>query len=138
MARVQDIQEEGGKLVITGDEELDIRDVFDLLKIDSDQDSSEFHYVEGSAESGADGSVTSNVTVQESAMVDFSPEALEYTGEGADAIHAAADDAEADNGFVDDLTEEIGNIFEPKKDNKSKGNVFAGPDGQGVQEEVYG
>ena len=71
-------------------------------------------------------------------MVDFSPEALEYTGEGADAIHAAADDAEADNGFVDDLTEEIGNIFEPKKDNKSKGNVFAGPDGQGVQEEVYG
>ena len=120
VARVQDIQEEGGKLVITGDEELDIRDVFDLLKIDSDQDSSEFHYVEGSAESGADGSVTSNVTVQEPAMVDFSPEALEYTGEGADAIHAAADDAEADNGFVDDLTEEIGNIFEPKKDNKSK------------------
>lgn len=120
VARVQDIQEEGGKLVITGDEELDIRDVFDLLKIDSDQDSSEFHYVEGSAESGADGSVTSNVTVQESAMVDFSPEALEYTGEGADAIHAAADDADADNGFVDDLTEEIGNIFEPKKDNKSK------------------
>ena len=120
VARVQDIQEEGSKLVITGDEELDIRDVFDLLKIDSDQDSSEFHYVEGSAESGADGSVTSNVTVQESAMVDFSPEALEYTGEGADAIHAAADDAEADNGFVDDLTEEIGNIFEPKKDNQSK------------------
>ncbi len=120
VARVQDIQEEGGKLVITGDEELDIRDVFDLLKIDSNQDSSEFHYVEGSAESGADGSVTSNVTVQEPAMVDFSPEALEYTGEGADAIHAAADDAEADNGFVDDLTEEIGNIFEPKKDNKSK------------------
>lgn len=120
VARVQDIQEEGGKLVITGDEELDIRDVFDLLKIDSDQDSSEFHYVEGSAESGADGSVTSNVTVQEPAMVDFSPEALEYTGEGADAIHAAANDAEADNGFVDDLTEEIGNIFEPKKDNKSK------------------
>lgn len=120
VARVQDIQEEGGKLVITGDEELDIRDVFDLLKIDSDQDSSEFHYVEGSAESGADGSVTSNVTVQESAMVDFSPEALEYTGEGADAIHAAADDADADNGFVNDLTEEIGNIFEPKKDNKSK------------------
>lgn len=120
VARVQDIQEEGGKLVITGDEELDIRDVFDLLKIDSDQDSSEFHYVEGSAESGADGSVTSNVTVQESAMVDFSPEALEYTGEGADAIHAAADDAEADNGFVDDLTEAIGNIFEPKKDNPSK------------------
>lgn len=120
VARVQDIREEGGKLVITGDEELDIRDVFDLLKIDSDQDSSEFHYVEGSAESGADGSVTSNVTVQESAMVDFSPEALEYTGEGADAIHAAADDAEADNGFVDDLTEDIGNIFEPKKDNQSK------------------
>lgn len=120
VARVQDIQEEGGKLVITGDEELDIRDVFDLLKIDSDQDSSEFHYVEGSAESGADGSVTSNVTVQESAMVDFSPEALEYTGEGTDAIHAAADDADADNGFVDDLTEEIGNIFEPKKDNQSK------------------
>ena len=120
VARVQDIQEEGGKLVITGDEELDIRDVFDLLKIDSDQDSSEFHYVEGSAESGADGSVTSNVTVQEPAMVDFSPEALEYTGEGADAIHAAADDAEADNGFVNDLTEAIGNIFEPKKDNKSK------------------
>ena len=120
VARVQDIQEEGGKLVITGDEELDIRDVFDLLKIDSDQDSSEFHYVEGSAESGADGSVTSNVTVQESAMVDFSPEALEYTGEGADAIRAAADDADADNGFVDDLTEEIGNIFEPKKDNQSK------------------
>lgn len=120
VARVQDIQQEGGKLVITGDEELDIRDVFDLLKIDSDQDSSEFHYVEGSAESGADGSVTSNVTVQESAMVDFSPEALEYTGEGADAIHAAADDAEADNGFVDDLTEDIGNIFEPKKDNQSK------------------
>lgn len=120
VARVQDIQEEGGKLVITGDEELDIRDVFDLLKIDSDQDSSEFHYVEGSAESGADGSVTSNVTVQESAMVDFSPEALEYTGEGADAIHAAADDADADNGFVDDLTEDIGNIFEPKKDNQSK------------------
>ena len=120
VARVQDIQEEGGKLVITGDEELDIRDVFDLLKIDSDQDSSEFHYVEGSAESGADGSVTSNVTVQESAMVDFSPEALEYTGEGADAIHTAADDAEADNGFVDDLTEDIGNIFEPKKDNQSK------------------
>lgn len=120
VARVQDIQEEGGKLVITGDEELDIRDVFDLLKIDSDQDSSEFHYVEGSAESGADGSVTSNVTVQESAIVDFSPEALEYTGEGADAIHAAADDAEADNGFVDDLTEDIGNIFEPKKDNQSK------------------
>lgn len=120
VARVQDIQEEGGKLVITGDEELDIRDVFDLLKIDSDQDSSEFHYVEGSAESGADGSVTSNVTVQESAMVDFSPEALEYTGEGADAIHAAADDAEADNGFVNDLTEAIGNIFEPKKDNPSK------------------
>lgn len=120
VARVQDIQEEGGKLVITGDEELDIRDVFDLLKIDSDQDSSEFHYVEGSAESGADGSVTSNVTVQESAMVDFSPEALEYTGEGADAIHTAADDADADNGFVDDLTEDIGNIFEPKKDNQSK------------------
>lgn len=120
VARVQDIREEGGKLVITGDEELDIRDVFDLLKIDSDQDSSEFHYVEGSAESGADGSVTSNVTVQESAMVDFSPEALEYTGEGADAIHAAADDADADNGFVDDLTEDIGNIFEPKKDNQSK------------------
>lgn len=120
VARVQDIQEEGGKLVITGDEELDIRDVFDLLKIDSDQDSSEFHYVEGSAESGADGSVTSNVTVQESAIVDFSPEALEYTGEGADAIHAAADDADADNGFVDDLTEDIGNIFEPKKDNQSK------------------
>lgn len=120
VARVQDIREEGGKLVITGDEELDIRDVFDLLKIDSDQDSSEFHYVEGSAESGADGSVTSNVTVQESAIVDFSPEALEYTGEGADAIHAAADDAEADNGFVDDLTEDIGNIFEPKKDNQSK------------------
>lgn len=120
VARVQDIQEEGGKLVITGDEELDIRDVFDLLKIDSDQDSSEFHYVAGSAESGADGSVTSNVTVQESAMVDFSPEALEYTGEGADTIRAAADDAEADNGFVDDLTEEIGNIFEPKKDNQSK------------------
>ena len=120
VARVQDIREEGGKLVITGDEELDIRDVFDLLKIDSDQDSSEFHYVEGSAESGADGSVTSNVTVQESAIVDFSPEALEYTGEGADAIHAAADDADADNGFVDDLTEEIGNIFEPKKDNQSK------------------
>ena len=120
VARVQDIREEGGKLVITGDEELDIRDVFDLLKIDSDQDSSEFHYVEGSAESGADGSVTSNVTVQESAMVDFSPEALEYTGEGADAIHTAADDAEADNGFVDDLTEDIGNIFEPKKDNQSK------------------
>ena len=120
VARVQDIQEEGGKLVITGDEELDIRDVFDLLKIDSDQDSSEFHYVEGSAESGADGSVTSNVTVQESAMVDFSPEALEYTSEGADAIHAAADDADADNGFVDDLTEDIGNIFEPKKDNQSK------------------
>ena len=120
VARVQDIQEEGGKLVITGDEELDIRDVFDLLKIDSDQDSSEFHYVEGSAESGADGSVTSNVTVQESAMVDFSPEALEYTGEGADAIHAAADDADADNSFVDDLTEDIGNIFEPKKDNQSK------------------
>ena len=120
VARVQDIQEEGGKLVITGDEELDIRDVFDLLKIDSDQDSSEFLYVEGSAESGADGSVTSNVTVQESAMVDFSPEALEYTGEGTDAIHAAADDADADNGFVDDLTEEIGNIFEPKKDNQSK------------------
>ena len=120
VARVQDIQEEGGKLVITGDEELDIRDVFDLLKIDSDQDSSEFHYVEGSAESGADGSVTSNVTVQESAMVDFSPEALEYTGEGADAIRAAADDADADNGFVDDLTEDIGNIFEPKKDNQSK------------------
>lgn len=120
VARVQDIREEGGKLVITGDEELDIRDVFDLLKIDSDQDSSEFHYVEGSAESGADGSVTSNVTVQESAMVDFSPEALEYTGEGADAIHTAADDADADNGFVDDLTEEIGNIFEPKKDNQSK------------------
>lgn len=120
VARVQDIREEGGKLVITGDEELDIRDVFDLLKIDSDQDSSEFHYVEGSAESGADGSVTSNVTVQESAIVDFSPEALEYTGEGADAIHAAADDADADNGFVDDLTEDIGNIFEPKKDNQSK------------------
>lgn len=120
VARVQDIREEGGKLVITGDEELDIRDVFDLLKIDSDQDSSEFHYVEGSAESGADGSVTSNVTVQESAIVDFSPEALEYTGEGADAIHTAADDAEADNGFVDDLTEDIGNIFEPKKDNQSK------------------
>lgn len=120
VARVQDIREEGGKLVITGDEELDIRDVFDLLKIDSDQDSSEFHYVEGSAESGADGSVTSNVTVQESAMVDFSPEALEYTGAGADAIHTAADDAEADNGFVDDLTEDIGNIFEPKKDNQSK------------------
>lgn len=120
VARVQDIQEEGGKLVITGDEELDIRDVFDLLKIDSDQDSSEFHYVAGSAESGADGSVTSNVTVQESAMVDFSPEALEYTGEGADTIRAAADDADADNGFVDDLTEEIGNIFEPKKDNQSK------------------
>lgn len=120
VARVQDIQEEGGKLVITGDEELDIRDVFDLLKIDSDQDSSEFRYVEGSAESGADGSVTSNVTVQESAIVDFSPEALEYTGEGADAIHAAADDADADNGFVDDLTEDIGNIFEPKKDNQSK------------------
>lgn len=120
VARVQDIQEEGGKLVITGDEELDIRDVFDLLKIDSDQDSSEFRYVEGSAESGADGSVTSNVTVQESAIVDFSPEALEYTGEGADTIHAAADDAEADNGFVDDLTEDIGNIFEPKKDNQSK------------------
>lgn len=120
VARVQDIREEGGKLVITGDEELDIRDVFDLLKIDSDQDSSEFHYVEGSAESGADGSVTSNVTVQESVMVDFSPEALEYTGEGADAIHAAADDADADNGFVDDLTEDIGNIFEPKKDNQSK------------------
>lgn len=120
VARVQDIREEGGKLVITGDEELDIRDVFDLLKIDSDQDSSEFHYVEDSAESGADGSVTSNVTVQESAMVDFSPEALEYTGAGADAIHTAADDAEADNGFVDDLTEDIGNIFEPKKDNQSK------------------
>ena len=120
VARVQDIQEEGGKLVITGDEELDIRDVFDLLKIDSDQDSSEFHYVEGSAESGADGSVTSNVTVQESAIVDFSPEALEYTGEGTDAIHTAADDADADNGFVDDLTEDIGNIFEPKKDNQSK------------------
>ena len=120
VARVQDIREEGGKLVITGDEELDIRDVFDLLKIDSDQDSSEFHYVEGSAESGADGSVTSNVTVQESAIVDFSPEALEYTGEGAEAIHAAADDADADNGFVDDLTEDIGNIFEPKKDNQSK------------------
>lgn len=120
VARVQDIREEGGKLVITGDEELDIRDVFDLLKIDSDQDSSEFHYVEGSAESGADGSVTSNVTVQESAIVDFSPEALEYTGEGADAIHAAADDADADNSFVDDLTEDIGNIFEPKKDNQSK------------------
>lgn len=120
VARVQDIQEEGGKLVITGDEELDIRDVFDLLKIDSDQDSSEFHYVEGSAESGADGSVTSNVTVQESAMVDFSPEALEYTGEGADAIHTAADDADADNGFVNDLTEAIGNIFEPKTDNPSK------------------
>lgn len=120
VARVQDIQEEGGKLVITGDEELDIRDVFDLLKIDSDQDSSEFRYVEGSAESGADGSVTSNVTVQEPAMVDFSPEALEYTGEGADTIRAAADDAEADNGFVDDLTEDIGNIFEPKKDNQSK------------------
>lgn len=120
VARVQGIREEGGKLVITGDEELDIRDVFDLLKIDSDQDSSEFHYVEGSAESGADGSVTSNVTVQESAIVDFSPEALEYTGEGADAIHAAADDADADNGFVDDLTEDIGNIFEPKKDNQSK------------------
>lgn len=120
VARVQDIREEGGKLVITGDEELDIRDVFDLLKIDSDQDSSEFHYVEGSAESGADGSVTSNVTVQESAIVDFSPEALEHTGEGADTIRAAADDAEADNGFVDDLTEDIGNIFEPKKDNQSK------------------
>lgn len=120
VARVQDIQEEGGKLVITGDEELDIRDVFDLLKIDSDQDSSEFHYVEGSAESGADGSVTSNVIVQEPTMVDFSPEALEYIGEGADTIRAAADDADADNGFVDDLTEEIGNIFEPKKDNQSK------------------
>ena len=115
VARVKDIDEQDGSLVITGDEDLDIRDVFDVLKIDSDQDSSSFHYVEGSAEDGEDGSVSTQVTVLDPREVDFSPNALEYNGETT-----GTDTVDEDNGFVSDLTEQVKDLFKPKEDNDSK------------------
>lgn len=50
IARVKDIQVDGTTVTITGDQDLDLDDVFDVLKVEDTASTADFDYVEGSAE----------------------------------------------------------------------------------------